>query len=106
MGVMSLNGGLEMSLHEAIEVKIIIHCIPQGVGDARFMVYLSMRVTDRERYQPKRAKNVAVSTARRMRSLSFLSLDTKVQDVEFSLLGFGLSLVQYFLTMSSFYSIE
>ena len=45
---MSLNGGLEMSLHEAIDVKIIIHCIPQGVGDARFMVYLSMRVTDRE----------------------------------------------------------
>lgn len=93
-----------MSLYEAIEVKIIIHCIPQGVGYARFMVYLSMRVTDRERNQPERAKNVAVSTARRMQSLS--SLDTKVQDVEFSLLGFGHSLVQYFFTMSSFYSIE
>lgn len=43
-----------MPLKEVIEVKIIIHCIPQSVGDARFMVYLSMRVTDRERNQPKK----------------------------------------------------
>lgn len=63
--VMSLHGGPERPLYEAVKVKPGLPKNPQDTGDARVVGYLSKKVAKREWTQPKRKKCVAVNKADR-----------------------------------------
>ena len=65
MAGVSLNGGLEVPLCEAVRLKPGLPWGPQDVGDARAVGSLLRRAANREWNQPKREKCVAVKKAER-----------------------------------------
>ena len=60
MPEVSLNGGLERPLHEAVKLKPGLPWKPQDVGDARTVGYLPEKTANREWNQPKRRKHVEI----------------------------------------------
>ena len=65
MSGISLNGGLERPLCEAVKLKPGLPWRTQDVRDAKIMGYLPRRAANREWNQPKRKKCVAVTEAER-----------------------------------------
>ena len=65
MSGVSLHGGIERPLCEAVRVKPGLPWGPEDVGDVRFVGYLPKRAANREWSQPKRKKCVVVNKAKR-----------------------------------------
>ena len=89
MSGISLNGGLERPLCEAVKLKPGLPWRPQNVGDARAIGYLSRRAANREWNQPKRKKCVSVNKAERSwRSEEYFDIRHSIQSLEFVQLVF------------------
>ena len=98
MSRLSLHGGWERPLCEAVKARPGLPGSPQEVGDSRVMGSLLRRAANREYNQPKRKKCVAVNKSERSWR-SEECFDIRHGDAEFETthLIFGLALVQDFL---------
>lgn len=95
---MSLHGGQERPLGEAVKVKPGLLWRPQDVGDARAVGYLPRRAANREWDQPRREVCCGQQRWNRLRSEEHS--DIRRGDLELELLCWSsvLLLVQCFLT--------
>ena len=91
-----LQGGEERPLPEAVERKPRLHWRHQDVGDTRIVGYLQTEWNQSKRSVLKSAELEGKS------HLSPSTSGVEGQDLEFTMLGFGLVLVQYFFTMPLF----
>ena len=95
---LSLHGGLERKLHEAVKVKPRLLWCLQDVGDVRVMEYLLRKATNKEWNQPKKENCIAASkTKRSWRSEE--CFDIKHEEFRVVQLVFNLASLQHFLTM-------
>ena len=81
----SLNGGLERPVCEAVKLQPGLPWKSQDVADARARGYLLRRAADMEWNQPQRKKCVLVSKDKRSwRSEQRLTSDPEMQRLEFA----------------------
>ena len=78
----SLHGGLEWPLCEAVKAKPGLSWRPQNIEDDRAMGYLPRKVANREWNQPKRKKCAAVNKAERIWRPE-MCFDIRHEDSEF-----------------------
>ena len=86
-------------LCESVKVKTELPCIPQSVGDSRFLGYQPKKAANRNGTNPSE-KRILQSKLKRVRDLKrVLVSDVEMQNLEFAQLIFSLVLV---LTMFPF----
>jgi hypothetical protein len=94
--LVSLNGGTEKSLCEAVKVKPAFHWRPQNIGDVSHDIV--PRKADRVRNRLLREECI-VKLKGTGDLKSALTADSGVQNLDFAQLVSGLALVQHFLTV-------